>query len=114
MGGESIRASSTWTLTYANSAVEHHAKMVYTVPELMRQVYTSTTDLGSLTNLFNKPPHNADFSLISAELAYIPSDPLEVSEDGAGIPETKAESIMSLVEALEDDGDVVKVWTNLA
>ncbi len=46
----------------------------------------------------------------SSELAYIPVDPL-VGDD---VDEEKAESIVRVVDLLEGEADVIKVWTNLA
>jgi transcriptional/translational regulatory protein YebC/TACO1 len=47
-------------------------------------------------------------------LVYVPQDALDVTEDGMGITEDQAESIIKTAELLEEEGDVVKVWTNLA
>ena len=44
----------------------------------------------------------------------MPTDPLEISEDGMGLSEEQADIMMQVSEALEEDSDVVKVWTNLA
>jgi transcriptional/translational regulatory protein YebC/TACO1 len=78
------------------------------------QVYVPIPDVGSLTQLLSTPPHSDDFALTSSELVYLPNDPLEVTDDGMGITEETAEAISNTADILEDEGDVVKVWTNLA
>jgi len=78
------------------------------------QVYVPLADVGSLTQLLSTPPHSEDFALSSSELVYMPNDPLEVTDDGMGITDETAETILSTAEILEEEGDVVKVWTNLA
>lgn len=47
---------------------------------------------------------------------FLPNDPLKVleqGEDGEGITEETMESVMRLVDILEEENEVVKVWTNL-
>ena len=81
------------------------------------QATTAPTDLGTLTSLLTSPPHNAAYALRTSELAFLPNDPLPVlaeGEDGEGVSEDKAESILRLVETLEEEPEIVKVWTNLA
>lgn len=74
------------------------------------------TDLGTLTTLLTSPPHDALYSLQTSELAYLANDPVQVTSDGEGasVAEDKVETVMKGVNALEDDGDVVRVWTNIA
>lgn len=62
----------------------------------------------------SKPPLDKELAISSSEVAYIPSDPLEVSDDGMGLTEEQAEVLMQVSEALEEEMDVVKVFTNLA
>jgi len=63
-----------------------------------------------LTNILSSPPHDSAYRVRSAELAYIPTDPLAADD----VDEEKAESILRVVDLLESEVDVVKVWTNLA
>jgi len=78
------------------------------------QVYTPLAELGNLTSTLSAPPHSEHYSVVSSELVYVPQDPLDVTEDGMGITEEQAEAIIKTAELLEEEGDVVKVWTNLA
>ncbi len=59
------------------------------------------------------PPLDKELSILSSELAYVPSDPMEVSDDGMGVTEDQADIILQVSETLEEDSDVVKVWSNL-
>lgn len=82
---------------------------------LIRQVVSAPTDLGTLTTLLTSPPHDTLYTLQTSELAYLPNDPVPVTEDGDGasVSEDKVETVMKGVSALEDEADVVRVWTNL-
>jgi transcriptional/translational regulatory protein YebC/TACO1 len=79
-------------------------------------VLSGPTDLGTLTTLLTSPPHDALYSLQTSELAYLANDPVQVTSDGEGasVAEDKVETVMKGVNALEDEGDVVRVWTNIA
>lgn len=79
------------------------------------QVVSAPTDLGTLTTLLTSPPHDTLYSLQTSELAYLPNDPVPVTEDGEGatISEDKVETVMKAVNALEEEADVVRVWTNI-
>ncbi|WWC71455.1 uncharacterized protein I206_105411 [Kwoniella pini CBS 10737] len=82
------------------------------------EITTSTSKLSSLTNLFSNLPHSNNYSIQSSDLVYIPIDPLKILEEGEedkgeGINEETFESVMKIVDLLEEEGDVVKVWTNL-
>jgi transcriptional/translational regulatory protein YebC/TACO1 len=88
---------------------------VSSIPSVLRlcsqiQIYTQPTELYSLTNILSSPPHDSAYRVRSAELAYIPTDPLAADD----VDEEKAESILRVVDLLESEVDVVKVWTNLA
>lgn len=77
----------------------------------------ASTDLGSLTSLLTTSPNDAHYALQSSELAFIPIDPLQViaeGEEGDGVPEDKALALAKAVDMIEEDSDVVKVYTNLA
>lgn len=73
------------------------------------QIITAPNDLGALTQLLSSPPHDAAYVINESELAYIAIDP--VSTDDL-IPE-RVEGVERIIEMLEDDTDVVKVWTNM-
>nr|XP_018261599.1 mitochondrial protein [Kwoniella dejecticola CBS 10117]OBR83757.1 mitochondrial protein [Kwoniella dejecticola CBS 10117] len=82
------------------------------------EISTPTSELSSLTTLFSNPPHSANYSIQSSDLVFVPTDPLKILEDGEegdgeGISEETAEGVMKIVDLLEEEGDVVKVWTNL-
>ena len=53
---------------------------------------------------------STSYTVRSSELAYVPVEPL----DGDGLSEERAEGIMRVVDGLEQETDVVKVWTNYA
>lgn len=76
------------------------------------QVITAPNDLGSLTSLLTSAPHDAAYSLRSSELAYVATDPVVVGEEG-GVDEDQAQNIGKTIDALEEEPDVVKVWTNM-
>ena len=86
----------------------------YTMIKLNIQVYTELSDLGTVNNQLTTPPLDKDLAVISSEPAYVPSDPLDVRDDGMGLTEEQADLMVQVSEALEEDGDVVKVWSNLA
>ncbi|WOO77245.1 putative transcriptional regulatory protein [Vanrija pseudolonga] len=72
------------------------------------EVRTAPTDLGALTDLLTSPPHDASYALVSSELAFLPLDPLPVDET-----DDHFEAAARIAQLLEDDADVVKVWTNI-
>lgn len=76
------------------------------------EVVTSPNDLSTVTGVLSAAPHDALYSVNNSELAYIPNDPVEVGPEG--LEEDKAEAIERAIEALEEEPDVVRVWTNLA
>ncbi|RSH88359.1 uncharacterized protein EHS24_000898 [Apiotrichum porosum] len=76
------------------------------------EVITAPNDLGSLTSLLTSAPHDAAYSLRSSELAYVATDPVVVGEEG-GVDEDQAQNIGKTIDALEEEPDVVKVWTNM-
>jgi transcriptional/translational regulatory protein YebC/TACO1 len=78
---------------------------------LTKQVVTPPTSLGSISSAILDSTHGV--SIASQELAYLPINPLGVDED-EGISEDRAEALGRVVGLLEDEADVVKVWTNLA
>jgi transcriptional/translational regulatory protein YebC/TACO1 len=64
----------------------------------------------------SEPPHNDKYHIQSSEISFIPTSPLQVlppGEEGEGVSEEMAEAIDKVIELLEVDGDVAKVWTNL-
>ena len=60
--------------------------------------------------MISSAPHNSIYAVRSSELAYIPIDPLSGDEIG----EDKVDSVLRVVDVLEAETAVVKVWTNLA
>ncbi|KIR54804.1 mitochondrial protein [Cryptococcus gattii Ru294] len=77
------------------------------------EVITTPSDLSSITSTLQSNPA---YSLQSSDLVFLPNDPLKVLEDGEegeGITEETMESVMRLVDVLEEENEVVKVWTNL-
>lgn len=76
------------------------------------EVITSPGDLSTVTTSLSSPPHDKLYSVNNSELAYIPNDPVEVGPEG--IDEERAEAIEKAIAALEEEPDVVRVWTNLA
>jgi transcriptional/translational regulatory protein YebC/TACO1 len=71
--------------------------------------------LSDLTNLLSNPPHSLEYTIQSSELGYIPQDPLLVGDSGAEtVSEERAEAIAKVVDLLEGEPEVVRVWTNLA
>lgn len=83
---------------------------------LIPQIITPATELGNLTSLLSEPPHDDKYHIQSSEINFIPSSPLPVlspGEEGEGISEEMAEAVDKVIEMLEVDGDVVKIWTNL-
>lgn len=82
---------------------------------LCLQVSTPPTDLSSITNALTTS--SSLYDLQSSELVFVPNDPLSLlgpGEEGEGVSEDQAEGILKLVDALEEESDVVKVWTNIA
>ncbi|KAL7422429.1 hypothetical protein Q5752_003077 [Cryptotrichosporon argae] len=54
------------------------------------------------------------FELVSAEVTYVPLDALRVGGLGDNaLSEDRAEGVWKIVDVLEDEPDVVKVWTNV-
>ncbi|OXC67584.1 hypothetical protein AYX13_03876 [Cryptococcus neoformans] len=77
------------------------------------EVITTPSDLSSITSTLQSNPA---YSLQSSDLVFLPNDPLKVLEEGQegeGITEETMESVMRLVDILEEENEVVKVWTNL-
>ncbi|WWD19186.1 hypothetical protein CI109_103644 [Kwoniella shandongensis] len=84
-------------------------------PEL--EVYTPPSQLSILTSLLTSESHSEHYTLQSSELAYVANDPLAVlaeGEEGEGVSEETVMGVLRIVDLLEEEGDVVKVWTNLA
>lgn len=83
-----------------------------------RQIYTPATELSAITNVLGSPAHRDNWQVQSSELAWIPNDPLTVEgeggDSGMGVSVESAENVQKAIELLEDEQDVVKVWTNLA
>lgn len=80
---------------------------------LKKKVITTPSDLSSITSTLQSNPA---YSLQSSDLVFLPNDPLKVLEEGQegeGITEETMESVMRLVDILEEENEVVKVWTNL-
>ncbi|WVW85496.1 hypothetical protein I302_107534 [Kwoniella bestiolae CBS 10118] len=82
------------------------------------EISIPTSSLSSLTTLISSPPYTSHYAVQSSDLVYVPTDPLQILEEGVnegeGITEDTAESVFKIVDLLEEEGDVVKVWTNLA
>ncbi|KAL0247277.1 hypothetical protein I308_104313 [Cryptococcus tetragattii IND107] len=77
------------------------------------EVITTPSDLSSITSTLQSNPA---YCLQSSDLVFLPNDPLKVleeGEEGEGITEETMESVMRLVDVLEEENEVVKVWTNL-
>ncbi|WVO21440.1 uncharacterized protein IAS62_002748 [Cryptococcus decagattii] len=77
------------------------------------EVITTPSDLSSITSTLQSNPA---YYLQSSDLVFLPNDPLKVleeGEEGEGITEETMESVMRLVDVLEEENEVVKVWTNL-
>ncbi|GFZ50883.1 hypothetical protein JCM24511_08641 [Saitozyma sp. JCM 24511] len=83
--------------------------------EVLWEIITPPTSLSELTRILTSPPHSGSYTLQSSELAFVPQDPLPIGmdEDG-GVSEERAESVAKVVDLLEGEGEVVRVWTNLA
>ncbi|WRT68525.1 uncharacterized protein IL334_005502 [Kwoniella shivajii] len=81
------------------------------------EISTPTSSLSPITNLLSNPPYSSDYSIQSSDLVFVPTDPIAIlgegEAQGEGINEEMAESIFRIVDLLEEEGDVVKVWTNL-
>lgn len=81
------------------------------------QIITPPADLSAMTTMLSAPAYSARFPITSSDLCYVPVNPLEViaaGEEGDGISEERADDLEKVVDALTLEGDVVKVWTNLA
>ncbi|WVR09496.1 hypothetical protein IAU60_006564 [Kwoniella sp. DSM 27419] len=81
------------------------------------EITTPSSSLSPLTTLLSNPPHSAHYTLQSSNLVFIPNDPVPVVESeagGGGVTEDVADNVDRIVELLEGETDVVKVWTNLA
>ncbi|KAL1413359.1 hypothetical protein Q8F55_001119 [Vanrija albida] len=72
------------------------------------EVLTAPTELGALTDLLTTAPHDASYALVSSELAFLPLEAIPVDE-----ADEHFEAAARIAELLEDEADVVKVWTNL-
>lgn len=60
--------------------------------------------------------YSEKYSILSSELSFIPTTPLTVlgeDEEGEGISEERAEAVEKVIDLLQLEGDVVKIWTNL-
>ncbi|BEJ17193.1 hypothetical protein CspHIS471_0605940 [Cutaneotrichosporon sp. HIS471] len=79
------------------------------------EIISGPTDLASLTTHLTSSPHDTLYELQTSELAYLANDPVEVTEDGEGasVSEAKVETVMKAVALLEEESDVVRVWTNI-
>jgi transcriptional/translational regulatory protein YebC/TACO1 len=87
------------------------------------QVITPPSEVSTIASSISSP-----FMVTGVEVAYLATTPLRLpategdgaadDETGEGlgevISEEVADKVFSLVEGLEDTGDVVKVWTNVA
>jgi transcriptional/translational regulatory protein YebC/TACO1 len=85
-------------------------------------VITPPSEVSTIASSISSP-----FKVTGVEVAYLASTPLRLpsnEEDGTAddetgeglgevISEEVADKVFSLVEGLEDTGDVVKVWTNV-
>ncbi|WVQ68378.1 uncharacterized protein L199_006585 [Kwoniella botswanensis] len=83
------------------------------------EISIPTSSLSSLTTLLSSPPHTEHYAVQTSDLVYVPTDPLQILEgtsdgEAEGIDEDTAENIFRIVDLLEEENDVVKVWTNLA
>lgn len=76
------------------------------------EVTTAPGDLSTVAGVLAAPPHDALYRVDNSELAFIPNDPVDVGPDG--IDEDKAELIERAIAGLEEEQDVIRVWTNLA
>ncbi|KAK4687018.1 translational activator of cytochrome c oxidase 1, partial [Tremellales sp. Uapishka_1] len=79
------------------------------------EITTPASNLSPLTSMLSAKGEL--YAIQSSELAYLPLDPLAIlaeGDDGDGINEERAESVIKIVELLEEEADVVRVWTNLA
>lgn len=77
--------------------------------EVVWEVTTAPSDLGTVTSALS---NEELYSISDSELVYIPNDPVEVGPEG--IDEERAEAVEKAVGNLEEEPDVVRVWTNLA
>lgn len=102
-------------------AVEHGAEDVREAEGedgAIWEVITPPTSLGTISAAISSAPQG--FVIQSSELSYIAIDPLAVAEDtkdaaeGAGITEDRAEAVDKVVSLLEEEADVLRVWTNIA
>ncbi|RSH88843.1 hypothetical protein EHS25_003071 [Saitozyma podzolica] len=83
--------------------------------EVLWEIITPPTSLSGLTHILTSPPHSGSYILQSSELAFVPQDPLPIGVDEeGGVSEERAESVAKVVDLLEGEGEVVRVWTNLA
>jgi transcriptional/translational regulatory protein YebC/TACO1 len=86
--------------------------------EFQFELITPLSDLQEITQSFSKPPLAEFWAVTKSEVSYEPLVGVEVlpegEEDGDGIREDKAEGLIKLVDALEIEQDISKVWTNLA
>lgn len=84
-------------------------------PPLSFEIVTALSDLSTITGAFSAPSIADDWLVQSSEMSYEPNTPLDIVEgEGEGISEEKAESVDKLVDMLEMEADVIRVWTNLA
>ncbi|WVF67552.1 hypothetical protein IAT40_002309 [Kwoniella sp. CBS 6097] len=105
-------------------AVENGAEDVREVTNdeggLEYEISTPQSALSPLTSLLSSAPHTADYTLDSSELIFVPTDPVSIltegegPSEGEGVSEDVAEGVFRVVDLLEEENDVVKVWTNLA
>lgn len=82
----------------------------------MEQVITPPASLGTIASAIAEA--SCGFTIQSREQVYIPIDPLAVGDvaegEAGGISEDRAEALDKVVGMLEEEADVVRVWTNLA
>ncbi|TYJ55783.1 hypothetical protein B9479_003561 [Cryptococcus floricola] len=82
------------------------------------EVITTPSTLSPITQLLQLQP-NPGYTIQSSELIFVPNEPLKVLEEGQegeggeGVREEVVESVGRLVDVLEEETEVEKVWTNL-
>ncbi|ODN90800.1 mitochondrial protein [Cryptococcus wingfieldii CBS 7118] len=80
------------------------------------EVITTPSTLSPITQLLQPNPA---YTIQSSELIFVPNEPLKVLEEGQegqegeGVREEVVESVGRLVDVLEEETEVEKVWTNL-
>ncbi|ORY35749.1 transcriptional regulator-domain-containing protein [Naematelia encephala] len=74
------------------------------------EVFTEPTQLHAMHTLLSSPPHSSRYTIQSSELAYIPQNPVDEDE----LSEKQNAGLSKVIDGLEADADVVRVWTNLS